>query len=55
MKKLFESRKVITGGATVDLDTKIISTKAPFIQYQQLLLDKNFRQYLKTKMVSKKF
>ena len=54
MKKLFESRKVITGAATVDLDTKIISTKAPFIQYEQLLLYKNFRQYLETKMVSKK-
>ena len=33
---------------------KIIFTKAPFIQYEQLLLDKNFRQYLETIMVSKK-
>ena len=54
MKKLFESRKVITVVATVDPDAKIISTKAPFIQYEQLLLDKNFRQYLDTIMVSKK-
>ena len=29
-------------------------TKAPFIQYEQLLLDKNFRQYLETIVVSKK-
>ena len=26
----------------------------PFIQYEQFLLDKNFRQYLETIMVSKK-
>ena len=32
---------------------KIIFTKASFIQYEQLLLDKNFRQYLETIMVSK--
>ena len=35
-------------------DAKIILRKAPFIQYEQLLLDKNFKQYLKTIMVSKK-
>ena len=29
-------------------------TKAPFIQYEQILLDKNFRQCLETIMVSKK-
>ena len=52
MKKLFESKKrVATIGAT---DAKIIFTKAPFIQYEQFLLDKNFRQYLETIMVSKK-
>ena len=28
MKKLFESRKVITGATTVDPDTKIIFTKS---------------------------
>ena len=54
MKKLFESRKVINVSATVDSDAKITFTKAPFIQYEQLLLDKNFRQYLETIMVSKK-
>ena len=54
MKKLFESRKVLNGAATVDPDAKIIFTKAPFIQYEQQVLDKNFRQYLETIMVSKK-
>ena len=54
MQQLFESRKVITGVATLDPDTKIIITKTAFIQYEQLLLDKNFRQYLETIMVSKK-
>ena len=32
----------------------MIFTKAPFIQYEQILLNKNFRQYLETKIVSKK-
>ena len=54
MKKLLESRKVINGAATVDPDAKIIFKWAPFIQYEQLLLDNNFRQYLETKMSSKK-
>ena len=35
-------------------DTQIIFTKPPFLQYEQFLLDKNFRQYLETIMVSKK-
>ena len=35
-------------------DAKIRFTKAPYIQYEQILLDKNFRQYLETIMVSKK-
>ena len=52
MKKLFESRnRVTTIGAP---DAKIIFTKALFIQYEQFLLDKNFRQYQETKMVLKK-
>ena len=29
-------------------------TKSPFIQYEQFLLDKNFRQYIETIMISKK-
>ena len=53
MKKLFESRKVQPSGIAIS-DAKIIFTKAPFIQYEQILLDKNFRQYLETIMVSKK-
>ena len=55
MKKLFESRKVLaTGSAIPAPDAKIIFDKAPYIQYEQILLDKNFRQYLETIMVSKK-
>ena len=55
MKKLFESRKVLgTGTAIPAPNVKVIFTKAPFIQYEQILLDKNFRQYLETIMVSKK-
>ena len=55
MKRLFESRKV--HGSTVAIpapNAKIKFTKAPFIQYEQILLDKNFRQYLETIMASKK-
>ena len=52
MKKLFESKKRVT---TIGVpDAKIIFTKALFIQYEQFLLDKNFRHYLETIMVSKK-
>ena len=29
-------------------DVKIIFTRAAYIQYEQILLDKNFRQYLQT-------
>ena len=53
IKRLFESRKVLA--ATIPAsDAKIIFTKAPFIQYEQILFDKNFGQYLETIMVSKK-
>ena len=34
-------------------DAKIIFTKAPYIQYEHILLDENFRQFLETIMVSK--
>ena len=55
MKKLFESRKVLAAGTAIPApDAKIIFAKASFIQYKQILLDKNFRQYLETIMVSKK-
>ena len=41
MKKLFESRKVHASGTALPTpDIKIIFTKAPFVQYEQILLDK---------------
>ena len=55
MKRLFESRKVLVSTAAILApDAKIIFTEAPFIQYEQTLHDKNFRQYLEIIMVSKK-
>ena len=56
MNKLFEPRKVLASTTTTipSVDAEIIFTRAPFIQYQQILLDKNFRQHLETIMVSKK-
>ena len=52
MNKLFESRKLLGVSATLPSgDMKIIFTKAPFIQYEQILLDKNFRQHLETIIV----
>ena len=55
MGKLFESRKPLVANAAIpEPDTQIIFTKAPFVQYEQILLDKNFRQHLETIMVSKK-
>ena len=55
MEKLFESRKVLAAGAAIPfVNAQIIFTKAPFIQYEQILLDKNFRQHLETIMVPKK-
>ena len=55
MKKLFEPRQVLmTGSAIPTPDVKIIFTKVPYIQYEQIFVDKNFRQYLEMIMVSKK-
>ena len=55
MKKLVESKKVLAAGTGISApDVQIIVTKAPCIQYEKILLDKNFRQYLETIMVSKK-
>ena len=55
MDKLFESRKSLATTAKVtNVDAEIIFTKAPFVQYEQILLDKNFRQHLETIMVPKK-
>ena len=44
-------KKVTTIGAP---DVKIIFTQELFIQYEQFFLDKNFRQYVETMMISKK-
>ena len=56
MNKLFESRKVLASTTTAapSAEAEIIFTRAPFVQYEQILLDKNFRQHLETIMVSKK-
>ena len=55
MDKLFESRKVLAVNSAIpDIDVEIIFTRAPFIQYEQILLDKNFRQHLETIIVSQK-
>ena len=54
MNKLFESREVHATTVKTDANAEIIFTRAPFIQYEQILLDKNFRQHLETIMVSKK-
>ena len=55
MKRLFESQKVLVSGSAMPMPhVKITFTKAPYIHYEQILLDKNFRQYLETIMVSKK-
>ena len=54
--RLFESRKVLASTTTSAPapDAEIIFTRALFIQCEQFLLDKNFRQHLETIMVSKK-
>ena len=55
MRRFFESKKLyVTGTAMPSPDVQIIFTKAPYIQYEQILVDKNFQQYLETIMVSKK-
>ena len=53
MEKLFESKGVLASTAAIPAtNVQIIFTKAPFVQYEQVLLGKNFRQHLKTIMVS---
>ena len=55
MERLLESRKPLADNAKIPaVDAEIIFTKAPFAQYEQILLDKNFRQHLQPIMVSKK-
>ena len=54
--RLFESKKLLSSSTTAAPapDAEILFTRAPFIQYEQILSDKNFRQHLETIMVSKK-
>ena len=56
MTRLFESRKALAASTTSapKPDAEIIFTRAPFIQYEQILFDKNFRQHLETIIVSEK-
>ena len=55
MDKVSKSRKVLAANTAIpDVDAEILFTSAPFAQYEQILLDKNFRQHLETIMVSKK-
>ena len=55
MDKLFESRKVLAANAAIpEVHAEINFTRAPFVQYEQILLDKNFTQHLETIMVPKK-
>ena len=55
MDQLFESRKFLSATADIpEVDAEIIFSRASFIQYEHILLDKNFRQHLETIMVSKK-
>ena len=53
--KLFKSRKALASTVKTppDPDFEILFTRAPFVQYEQILLDKNLRQHLETIMVSK--
>ena len=55
MDKVSKSRKVLAANTAIpDVDAEILFIRAPFVQYEQILLDKNFRQHLETIMVSKK-
>lgn len=52
MEKLFESKEKVTNiGAP---DAQIAFSKAHFLPYEQILLTKNFRQYLETILISSK-
>ena len=62
MKKILETKKILvrtTNGTTTVgnpgvPDTQIALLKAPYIQYEQLTLATNFRQYLETILFSSK-
>ena len=56
MNKWFKSREVVAANSAIpDADAEIIFTRVLFIQCEQILRDKNFRQHLETIMVSKKY
>ena len=47
MKILFESRKVAESTAALPVpNSKMIFTNALYVQYEQIFLNENFRQYL---------
>ena len=52
MKQLFESKKKVN--ATDAPDSQIAFVRVPYLQYEQIPLTKNFRQYLETIMLSSK-
>ena len=46
---------MLAAGAPIpEVDAEVIFTRVMFVQYEQILLDKSFRQHLETIMVSKK-
>ena len=52
MKQLFEPKKKVNA---IDApDAQIAFVRVPYLQYEQILLTKNFRQYLETIMLSSK-
>ena len=46
LKKLFETKKKVAAIGTPD--AQIVLLKAPYLQYEQIDLVKNFRQYLES-------
>ena len=50
LKKLFETKKNVAAIGT--RDAQIVLLKAPYLQYEQIVLAKNFRQYLESILCS---
>ena len=50
LSQLFESNKVVA----IIADSDVIWHDTPFIEYEQLRLNSNFRQYLETSVIPKK-
>lgn len=53
MNKAFESDATAT--TVGNRDSKIISYEAPSIQYEQIRLNDNFKQYFETSLISQNF